>query len=74
MGVISQLADEMEQCSRELIDSPPSPTVIRRMQTLLGVSAFMLRKQQEDYEKLNAVLMEPPRIINAMPPGTTFMP
>jgi hypothetical protein len=70
MGVIAQLADEMEQESREVRERAPGPGAVQRMQVLLAVGAYMLRRMQEQQDQTDELLMRPPRIINFDPPGT----
>jgi hypothetical protein len=77
MGVIAQLASEMKnRTSRNPKTLDVSEWI--DLYTLLATAACMLEKLQEDNdkltEKLDTILLHPPRIIDAMPPGTTFMP
>lgn len=83
MGVVAQLADEMERRGYTKPDDPRCLTRadIVRLYTLLTAGAFMLRKLQEQQDKADAPL-ENPNVDATMTPrqkiaydmiGTLFM-
>lgn len=61
MGVIAQLAKEMEELGQtEKFDA----ATIMRMQTVLTSGSFMLLRLEEQYEELFRLIKNPPILYN----------
>jgi hypothetical protein len=72
MGVIAQLAKEMEELGQtEKFDA----ATIMRMQTVLTTGSFMLLRLEEQYEELHQLIKNPPIIYNGgMPDNPIIVP
>jgi hypothetical protein len=69
MGVITQFANEL----RDLAEQDPGEIDPVRAAAMLVAAAYLLEKQEEDYDKLALKLQHPPMIIGP-PADATIVP
>jgi hypothetical protein len=60
---LKQLADRMEDAATQSPKEIDQATIIE-MYTLLTAGAWMLRHMAEENERLNTLLMQPPRLLD----------